>query len=77
MRTVKLTYFKPSSGKYYAEATYETPSVLDFEIHKEVRSMTMLQTLPGLRPNHSSFIVLIEPTDGVPALILTEEEHQP
>lgn len=67
---VKLIYFK-RSGKYYAEAAYESMNQFAFEIYKEVKEMAEAKILPGLvEGTHSDFVVLVQPEeDGVPALV--------
>lgn len=73
---VKLTYFK-RTGKYYAEAAYESLNQFPFEVYREVREMLDTETLPGLIEGHSEFVVLVQPEDdGVPALIGVKESTQ-
>jgi hypothetical protein len=66
---VKLTYFK-RSGKYYTKAVYESGCEYAFNIFSEVRDMRNEGQLPGLVSNHSDFIVLVEPFETAPGVIL-------
>lgn len=70
LRLVKLTYFK-SSGKYYSHATYSSSLKFDYEIYEEVRKMIAGYNggLPGLSTTTWKHNILIEPENGVPALI--------
>jgi hypothetical protein len=74
MRKVKLTYFKPTTGKYYTEAIYLTAKRTHFELAEEVDRMRANNRLPGLVEGHSRFIVLIDcsrlPEPGPPVLLL-------
>jgi len=64
---VKLTYFK-DSGKYYSEARYASMNEFDYLVYREVREMVERGDLPGLRAG-ARFTVLVQPGDGVPALV--------
>lgn len=69
-KRVKLTYFK-SSGKYYSRAFYGTDLKLDYEIYEEVRKMVNGYNggLPGLSTTTWKDYILVEPEDGVSALL--------
>jgi hypothetical protein len=68
MRKVTLTYFKPS-GKYYCDGEYESILDLDFEIYEEVRTLRYHKHLPGLSSGTWVGNILVQPEDGVKALI--------
>lgn len=70
MTSVKLTYFK-SSGKYYTHGNYESDIELEygFNIYKEVRAFNNNGILPGLSSGVWHGYILVNPVDGVPALI--------
>lgn len=74
MKKVKLTYFK-SSGKYYTEGVYNSDQEFNFDIYPEVRAWAVgsltLGHLPGLSSRTWQGYILVEPLDGVPALIDT------
>lgn len=71
MRKVHLIYFK-ESGKYYSEGDYESECLYEFQIYGEVRTM---DSHPGLiNPWHNGAI-LVEPEDGVPALVWRNDER--
>lgn len=69
-RNVKLTYFK-ESGKYYSSAEYGSELELDYEIYEEVRKMVLGYRggLPGLSTTTWKYYILVEPENGVPALL--------
>lgn len=76
VRTVILNYFKPKSGKWYAEGKYQTNEDTMFRIQDEVRRIAKAARLPGLIPGHSNFIVHIECPEhqyNIPKLIIPEE----
>lgn len=68
---VALTYFK-STGKYYSEGEYHSSYEHAFEVYREVRNLLTRRQLPGLVDGHSPYIVLVEPSMAVPALIIEE-----
>lgn len=74
MREIKLTYFK-KSGKYYCEAGYISNKIYEFEVYDEVRQMANNGNLPGLSSGgkSSGFIILVEPIDGVPAIVYEKD----
>lgn len=62
MYKVELTYFQ-ASGKYYTDGEYESSRTHLFEIWEDVHIMHREKALPGLRPGHSYFIVLVDVPD--------------
>ena len=70
MTKVKLTYFK-SRGKYYDHSEYETDRENPWEIYHEVRNWWSFHNyeMPGRTSQHWDGYILVEPEDGVPALI--------
>lgn len=75
MPTVKLTYFKPSSGKYYSEGQYDTTKTLFHEIVQEVLNNLRDGIRPGLTDcpryfhNYHTLITIEDPELCVPHLI--------
>ena len=59
MTHVKLTYFKPSTGKYYGESFIEVPRGMPSMLGSVVSSAIKSRTLPGLVTGHSPFDVLV------------------
>lgn len=71
MRAVKLTYFK-KHGKYYTDETYISEYNFDYDIYTEIRLWHVVEdgnNLPGLSTNSWDGYILVQPEDGVPALI--------
>ena len=66
---VRLSYFKPDSGKFYTESEYESHCEHSYEVYTEVRTMRDRGILPGLVAGAKLFDIHIQPADGVPALI--------
>lgn len=62
MYKVELTYFQ-ASGKYYTDGEYESSCEYLFDIWDEVAKMRDERRLPGLRLDHSPFIVLVNVPD--------------
>lgn len=57
---VKLTYFKPETGKYYAEGEMHMDKDRAlYKIFQDVEDAWEARILPGLQPMHSAFIVHI------------------
>lgn len=72
---VVMNYFKAGSGKWYAEAMYETKEIQMFSIHLEVKRMIEeLKSVPGLIDGTvGGFIVHVEVpehTNNVPKLFV-------
>lgn len=57
---ITLNYFKQGNGKWYACGSYETNKEYSFQIVEEVQLLFRARRLPGLREDHSPFLVLIE-----------------
>lgn len=62
---VTLAYFR-RTGKWYGEGSYVSAKRSWHAIIDEVDEKLRAKTLPGLLEGHSSFIVLIEPTENLP-----------
>lgn len=62
MYKVELIYFR-KNGKYYTEGEYESSREYLYEIWEDVQKMHRDKCLPGLRPEHSPFIVLVNVPD--------------
>ena len=56
---VELTYFSPTSGKYYASGEYETNRLHMHEVFDEVAELVRHRQLPGLVQGHGNWIVSI------------------
>ena len=71
MTKVNLTYFKPS-GKYYTSGAYNSEFTLGIYIYKEIEfwsNKVDLGPLPGLSSQYWDGYILVEPEDGVPAIV--------
>lgn len=74
MKTVKLTYFKPS-GKFYCHGEFQSAHEFDFEIYPYIREWAMgLSTvnknpLPGLSTKSWDGYILVSGEEVVPALV--------
>lgn len=77
---IKLTYFKPQSGKYYATGEYDSRHQWLFAVQTEVAEMREEGKLPGLHPNPEGmshdFVVLIQ-GDTLPPQLVGIGEHAP
>lgn len=72
-RDVALTYFT-NTGKYYADGKYNSRYEYDFEIYREVKEMTEDSfPLPGLLSERWDGYILVEPENGVPAIVFCSE----
>lgn len=63
---VNLNYFKPSSGKFYADGEFDVSDgekVPMFLIHEHVETLIREAQLPGLQAGHSNFIVSIDASE--------------
>lgn len=65
---IKLTYFKPNSGKYCTDAEYLTDKATTYEVHDEVRDFMRTKKLPGLS-GAGNYIVHVSGPDIVPVLL--------
>ncbi len=67
---VRLTYFK-GSGKYYCDGVYKSTHTFDTSwlIYAEVRTFQQSGILPGLSSGKWDGYILVQPLDGVPALL--------
>lgn len=66
---VKLTYFKPETGKYYTSDEYESRHSQPWQIFDEVRTFRARGILPGLQEGAINFDILVDIPDLYPALI--------
>lgn len=57
--TVRLNYFTPT-GKWYTDAQFLTTNKPLYEIWEEVDDKLRRRRLPGLVPNHSRYMVVID-----------------
>lgn len=58
-RTVKLTYFKPDTGKLYTVAEFQSKEPI-WTIWDNVRKMVAERRCPDLMAGHTQFVTLIE-----------------
>lgn len=68
-RTVKLTYFKPNTGKMYAVEEFQSKEPI-WNIWDDVRKMVAERRCPGLIIGHESFVTLIEVEGFEPKLVI-------
>lgn len=57
--TVRLTYFR-TNGKWYANAQYKTSVKPLYKIWEEVERKMSARCLPGLIPDHSDYLVVVD-----------------
>ncbi len=73
---VQLTYFKRTSGKFYASGTFDTTLGDMWRIVEDVRSrQSHGEELPGLSTSGKEFIILVDSEthpNGQPQLIIPE-----
>lgn len=69
---VKLTYFKPDTGRYYAGAEYDSECD-PWKIPAEVRMLRNKGALPGLKSGSNHWHILIE--TGIPHLIVDTNDE--
>ncbi len=68
---VELTYFKPTTGKYYFECWYHSWHSNADDIYREVRYYLHHRKLPGLNEGHGNYNVLVN-ANGVPPCLIME-----
>lgn len=73
MTVVKLTYFKPWSGKFYATGEYTSAHAHLFEIVAEVHARALDRRLPDLCEGHGPFVVHVLVPNAPPAIVGLDE----